>query len=594
MGCLNASVVFARETQPEQGRQRLDETRIAEAKVQLLRQILLSSEKSELLWFRPSGVTIVLTQSGRVSQAVRSVTLRGSAANKIFHKTYQYAIEDANALRKGGARRVFGIMHFESDLSITAKVTMEDSGKQFQQHEITFKVKRDHLPVVVELMIIPSGEGIVLKERILRKPTPSQIKELFERHIQYLIDTESFMEAAVLILAVLEQKSKEFGLEERWKLQRAKIYLEWGVDTEAERLLNQTIEKAGSESNSSAAWFYLGKLRYRQGNYKKAAEAFLKARRLSPSLLPEVLYLAGNSLLYQGSYSKAVELLSQVPKENELYSFALFSIGTAHLKMKEVSSARKQFQKLIELNSDNDDLHEVLVHRARITLGFFLVDERRFKEALEVFRAIPPDSIYADQAQFGVGWSYFKKGDCDKAVVIFEDLVSQWPDSIYSQEARLKVGECYSRLTAYRKAVESFQEALRSYAVENKKLVELQKQLTKEPLDRWLKAQRKKNFGGGRKSAFIRDLSAERSVQKAIAAFEGLEVFAVQMSRMEENIGDTSQLESSRQRLQQLYRESEIEVKKVISERIEDLQNILGKRAVQADIGLLRNFKLAE
>jgi tetratricopeptide (TPR) repeat protein len=591
---MNVSFASARETQPEQGKQELIESRIAEAKLHLLRKIIKSPVKGDLIWLGPA-VTIVMRQSERVPQTLQTVTLRGSGTNSVFRKSHEYTLEEATALRKGGVHRVTRIRHFESDLSMTANVTLVDSEKQSQQLKTTFSVKRDHLPVVVELMLIPSPEGLEFKKRILSKTNPSQIKELLSRHIQFLIDTESYLEAAVLVLTVLENESEEFGLKDEWKLKLAKVYLEWGMDEEAERFLNKMIAEAGSEQKKAMALFYLGKLRYRQTDYEKATEALLKARaHLSPSFLPEALYLAGNSLLYQGSYSKAVELLGQVPEGTRLYPFALHSLGLAHLKMKEASSAMKQFQRLTELNLNNSELHEFIVHRAHITLGFFLVDEKQFKEALEVFSNIPPNSLYTDQARFGVGWSYFKKGDCDKAVVVFQDLVSQWPDSIYSQEARLKIGTCYATLTAYRRAVENYQEALRSYAVENEKLNTLLDDLAKKPLNLWLKAQREKKLGSGKKSAFIRDLSAGKAVQKAITAFEGLEDFSAQMSRLENNIDDVSLLDSPKQRLQQLHKESEIEVKKVISERIESLQRLLEERSVQADIGLLKNFRLVD
>jgi tetratricopeptide (TPR) repeat protein len=595
LGCLNVSFASAREIQPEQGKQEVIESRIAEVKLQLLRKIVRSSTNDDLIWLSPEGMTIVLRQSDRVSQTLQTLTLRGSSANRVFNKSHKYALEEATALRKGGAYRAPRIGHLESDLSITATASMVNFENESHQIKTTVSIKREYLPTVVELMIVPSPEGPKFKKRIMRKPTPTQIKELLTRHIQYLIDTESYLEAAVLVLTVLEKRSKEFDPKEKWKLQLAKVYLEWGMDVEAERLLNQMIASGGLKQDTPTALYYLGKLRYRQGDYKKATEYLLEARAgLAPSFLPEVLYLAGNSLLHQGSYSKAVEHLGQVPKGNRLYPFALFSIGLAHLKPKETSSAIKQFQRLIELDFNNGELREFLVHRAHITLGFFLVDEGQFKEALESFSNIPPNSLYADQAQFGVGWAYFKKGDCDKAVVVFQDLVSQWPDSIYSQEARLKVGTCYAELLAYRRAVESYQEALRSYSVENEILNTLQDDLAKEPLSLWLKAQREKKLGSGKKSAFIRNLSAEKSVQKAIAAFEGIEDLTAQMSRLENNIADVSLLDSPGQQLQQLHRESEIEVKKVISERIEDLQKLLEKRSVQADIGLLKNFRLVD
>lgn len=583
LSLLCFSEVRAQTTEKEQPEPSSMKARLSQVKMQLLELARRSGLQMDLLLSRPAGLVIILTQSNLTPEVLRSVALRARETELMVH---HYTPIESAALYRGGAHRVMALDRLDPDLPLTATVTVLDTRKEARQLETGFLIRRDGLPMVIELKVMAlPGQDPELKAQVISQPSATRMEEIFTQNIHYLIDTGSYLDAAVMLLADLEQDRKSSDLQEERKLLLGTTYVEWGLDSEAARLLNAITAKPGPAVRSAIAWFYLEKLFYRQGAYDKALEAYSKAQgHLPRTLLAEAQYLAGNSLLYQKSYLEAVKPLSLVPKDSEWYPFALYSMGLAYLNAKDVTLTRKQFQKLLELESQGDLLLSTLMNRARIALGFFLVDQGRYEKALEIFGGVLPSSIYADQAHFGVGWTYLKRGECEKAVVIFEDLITRSPGSAYDQEARLKVGACYSELKAYRKAVESYQEALRAYSVRHKKLRTLQDDL--------FKMMARSQEGSRWVNLLTKELSGRAVIQQAIAAFEDLEQVATLLNRRGEKTGDPSAFAPHNQLLEQIRQQANAVVKEVLAEQIQDLRRHAEEMAHQADIGLLKNFNL--
>ena len=617
LSLLCFSEVRAQTTEKERPEPPSIRSRLAQVKMQLLELTRRSGLPMNLLLPRPAGLVIILTQSDLSPEVLRSVSLRVRETELILH---HYTPIESAALRRGGTHRVMALDRLDSDLPLTATVTVLDARKETRQLETGLLVRRDGLPMVIELKVTAlPGQDPELKAQVILQPSATRMEEIFTQNIHYLLDTGDHLQAAVSLLTVLEQDRKDSDLQEERKLLLGTTYVEWEVDSEAARLLHAITAKPGPAVRSAIAWFYLEKLYYRQGAYDKALEAYSKAQgNLPRALLAEAQYLAGNSLLYQRSYLKAVEYLSLIPEDSEWYPFAIYSSGLAHLNAQEVSSTLNQFRKLMELDPGGDLSLEALIDRARITLGFFLADQGRYEKSLEIFNTVPPGSLYADQAQFGVGWTYLKRGECEKAVVIFEDLTTRWPDSAYGQEARLKVGTCYSDLKAYRKAVESYQEALRAYSVRHEKLRTLQDDLFKTPPGDWLKTQGlhlSDSSSGGPGSSrpistvpaqtmtgsqegskwvnpLIKELSGRAVIQQAIAALDDIEQVATLLNRKGQKTGDPSALAPHQLLLEQIRQQGHGVVKEVLTEQIKDLRRHVEEMARQADIGLLKNFNL--
>jgi tetratricopeptide (TPR) repeat protein len=616
---------------------------LAHVKKQFIELAQRSALQTDLLLYRPGAAAVILSHPDPTPGILQSVSVRGPVSELVSH---DYTPPELAALRRGGIHRLLDLDRLNSDLTLTAAMTILDRKEEARRFETTFSVKKSQVPAIIELtMRALPGQDPELKAQVLTNPDPARLEDIFIQNIQYLIDTKAYLEAAVLLSVILSQDKKGGDVQDQRKLLLGVTYLEWGVGEEAARLLMTLAEKPASGIRSAMAWFYLERLYYRQGAYEKALEAYLKAQRQLPqSLLPEAHYLAGNSLLYQKSYPKAVEYLSLVPEGSEWYPFALYSSGLAYLNARDVSSTLKQFQKLVKFSPGENRLFQDLVHRARITLGFYLVDQERYETALESFSEVPPSSLFADQALFGLGWTYLKMGECEKAVVAFEDLISKWPYSAFSQEARLKIGTCYSKLKAYRKAVQNYQEALRVYSDYYEKLGTLLDELAQKPLEEWLKTRgfplgdsgssklrafRTASTFPGEKTTqpclseepgafpvcastspdekttepsleatsltpLILELTNRVAIQEAIIVFEDLERTAALINHRWKKTDDPSAFAPHKQRLEQLREQGKAVLKKVFSEQIQDLRQHMEERANLADIGLLKNFKLVE
>lgn len=591
---IGPSASWAREVGPNDQRTETIESRVTRAKVQVLNRVRHTTTKSDFMWYPPSGLAIFLSQAQGSQSVVRSISVAGLSTGNL---SYEYSDTEASALKSGGTHRVFSVRTIKADQVISIKLTVQKGKNLPLEFEKTLPIKKDSLPIVAELVLTLSERKTpVLVVTTVPGSDLSRTNSIFSENIQFLIETHRYLESAVLLLAALDQPSIERSVREGWQLMLAEVYIAWDLDEEAAVLLREVATKTKSGIRGATAFFYLGKLDYQKGQYRQATDAFNKARvDLSPSLLPEILYLSGNSHLHRKTFQEAIQVLNQVPSGSSFYPYAIYSGGLAYLNSGDVPSTIRKFQELLELDSKGDPLIASLRDRARMSLGFFLVDQMQFEKAIEVFGNVPPGSLYEDQTRFGIGWAYFKMGQCDKAVAIFEQLVLTWPSSVYSEEARLKIGMCYSSLGAYRKAVESYRESLRVFSQRHEKLETVRQHLYRASLEDWIVLQREEFRGPGKKNPFIRELSADGRIQGEISDYEEIALLTVQVEQFSKELGgeeESSPFEVLLNHLRKVKKQVEDDVKNSVSERILEFQSVLEERAVQADIGLLKNFNL--
>ena len=280
------------------------------------------------------------------------------------------------------------------------------------------------------------------------------------------------------------------------RLRLADRLLQADLVSQAEQTLKELVVQTHRAPIAAEGWFQLEKLYYRKDDYPQAVGAFLKipmSKKLP--LREEATYLAGNSYLYLKDYLKAIDLFSRISEGSEYYPFAVYSSGLAYLNLGDAwSSTQLQFQKLIALKPGGDPVLQELINKTRLTLGFIFMDQKRYSEALSVFEAIPAQSRYRMQAQFGIAKAYMGTEDCVKAIVVFKDLIDQAPTQSYALEARLQIGNCYSKLSAYHRAVDSYQDALRAYSEQSEGFKKMTQQIQTTNLENWPSLNREARF----------------------------------------------------------------------------------------------------
>ena len=210
-------------------------------------------------------------------------------------------------------------------------------------------------------------------------------------------------------------------------------------------------------------WFYLEKTAYVSQRYRDALNAFARVTpKLRVSLYHEALYLAGNSYLQLKEFERAFTTLNQIPRYSEFYPFAQYSMGLAYLNFGDVYSAIESFRRLTSVEVNGHVAVSRLVDKARLTVGYEFLHQKRYVDAIGQFALVPPPSPFFDQALFGIGWGYFKLEEFVKAAVVFKDLRQRFPQSPYSQEALVALGYAYSRLQAFKLSIDYFRLALDS------------------------------------------------------------------------------------------------------------------------------------
>jgi len=101
--------------------------------------------------------------------------------------------------------------------------------------------------------------------------------------------------------------------------------------------------------------------------------------------------------------------------------------------------------------------------------GIIYYDSGEYTDALTTFQQLIndfPDSPYADDAQYYIGYIYEKKLGCCyyiQALLEYQELINNYPDSPYADDAQLGIGNCYYVTYDYSHAIEAYQKLIDDY-----------------------------------------------------------------------------------------------------------------------------------
>jgi len=391
------------------------------------------------------------------------------------------------------------------------------------------------------------------------------------------------------------------------RLLLADYFLQANLISSAEQMLKEIAIQSPRAPTAAEAWFRLGKLYYRKGEYQQALGALYKIPEKSdPALKQEAAYLAGNSNLFLKDYPKATEWLAKVHKGNDFYPFALYSSILADLNRKDSeTSALLKLNKLVGLNPGEDPVLRELINRARVTQGFILIDRKQLEDAARMFESVPPQSRYRPQAQSGLGSVYMELEKCATAIVIFNDLIESAPAQMDALEAHLHVGNCYSKLSAYRKAVESYQNSLKIYTDHKNSLTKRIGQIQAASFENVLLESGIKATENGKESEAITvNLEAQPSGQRLMDGYRdwsqlnrqihGQARLAEILDRQKTGLSQGPyrepieiQMQNLQRQLEELYRSVAIDELSIELKQIDDL-------IVRANVGIAKNTILMQ
>lgn len=99
--------------------------------------------------------------------------------------------------------------------------------------------------------------------------------------------------------------------------------------------------------------------------------------------------------------------------------------------------------------------------------GIIYYDSGEYTNALTAFQQLVndfPDSPYADDAQYYIGYTNEKKlGYYIQALLEYQELINNYPDSSYADDAQLGIGNCYYVTYDYSHAIKAYQKLIDDY-----------------------------------------------------------------------------------------------------------------------------------
>lgn len=155
---------------------------------------------------------------------------------------------------------------------------------------------------------------------------------------------------------------------------RAMAFLEKNRDPEAHAAFEEILK---ADRGNAEAWYYLGIIEARLGDYAKAEQHLGQAVVLRPGL-EQAWYWLGNVQTYQGKASEAARSYEQLLRMNPSNLVAWNKLGRAHIESGRYDDAERCFRRALQIKPAQAEAHA--------SLGQLLNYRGRPEEAIEHYR----------------------------------------------------------------------------------------------------------------------------------------------------------------------------------------------------------------
>jgi hypothetical protein len=234
------------------------------------------------------------------------------------------------------------------------------------------------------------------------------------------------------------------------------IYLALGLESESEAVLKAAVVSSAYASERNAAWFYLGKLAYRDGDLPRAARILGRIEGDVPTeLRAELGSLQINLAIVEGDLDSAEALLKGQAKAGIWRRYGSFNVGTALLKRGDSERGISLLDRLIALRASSDE-ERALRDRALTAAAYGSLEQQDFSRAEAYFERIPLNSSQVDRALLGYGLAQSQQSGYREALVPWLELAAMRPLGPAVQEALLAVPYAYEQLGESGEAQASF------------------------------------------------------------------------------------------------------------------------------------------
>ena len=298
---------------------------------------------------------------------------------------------------------------------------------------------------------------------------PRQVLDLDYGEVLFHFYQEDYFTAITHLMAAREQNLLPHHSKDA-ELLLGGLQLSYGMLDQAEAQFHRLLDKDTDSALHDRVWYYLTKINYQRGNYRKAYNTLQEIGK-SPdkALTAELALLRANINMGMGKDKAAAEALQEVRAPEGWKEYLEINRGIALLRAGDIEQGRRVLDELGKQPAATEELR-ALRDRANLGLGYELLRAGDPSMAREYLNRVRLQGPFVQAALLGAGWAAAERGDFEAALTPWIKLVTVSGHQPAAQEARLAVPYALAQMGDGKRAAAYYEQALTYYDDEQKQI----------------------------------------------------------------------------------------------------------------------------
>lgn len=177
-----------------------------------------------------------------------------------------------------------------------------------------------------------------------------------------------------------------------------------------------------------------------------------------------IQYGYAKSLHKKGSLPEALKIFEEIKESSPKYSAARYFAGVILVEQLKLDEALGFFKEVTDRETGADAKSRALHELSILAAARVLFEEKKFDEAQSLYRKVPLESKFFDQAYYELSWIFIQKEKYQEAANTLDILLLAIPDSIYAPQSQVLKGNIQLLQGRFKEADYSFQLVINKYA----------------------------------------------------------------------------------------------------------------------------------
>jgi len=194
----------------------------------------------------------------------------------------------------------------------------------------------------------------------------------------------------------------------------------------------------------------------------------------------EVKYSMAKSFYHQGDWTRAKSLFAEVSGESSMYTRARYFLGAILVAEGQLEAAIPQFERVTQYMppvtasgyrgvggirefAAMRELEGDVVEMANLALGRIHYELGKMNEALRFYQAVPTESAHFTEQLYEMVWVHLKREQWLEAISQIEVFLIAFPDHQYAFQLRLLLGHLHMKRGDYERALGTYENVVEQY-----------------------------------------------------------------------------------------------------------------------------------